>query len=275
MVVDTRLCVYCYSSGTSNVTVGVSQAYGEWKSQEVTWATQPMVNGNLDDYVVFKPETGVAQSFSITRMVKEWYETGVNGGLMMRAVKEDGQYTEYVSSDFPIQVKDCRPSVLITYLNNSGLEDYWGNHSQDVGRAGTGYVNATGDVIALVDTGWNTVVSYAYDSWGKVTAIEGDQDLGKKNPLRYRGYYWDEETGLYYLASRYYDPEVGRFISADTIEVLKIQENFDDLNLYSYCNNNSVNYKDPNGNLAIAAGYVVLAVFVVSYVYIASTSFRK
>ena len=60
-------------------------------------------------------------------------------------------------------------------------------------------LNPTGDVIALVDTGWNTVVSYAYDSWGKVTAIEGDQDLGKKNPLRYRGYYWDEETGLYYL----------------------------------------------------------------------------
>ena len=65
MVVDARLCVYCYSSGTSNVTVGVSQAYGEWKSQEVTWATQPMVNGNLDDYVVFKPETGVAQVFPL------------------------------------------------------------------------------------------------------------------------------------------------------------------------------------------------------------------
>ena len=119
------------------------------------------------------------------------------------------------------------------------------------------------------------MVSYEYDSLGNVTAIEGDQDLGKKKPLRYCRYYWDEETGLYYLASRYYDPEVGRFISADTIEVLKIQENFDDLNLYSYCNNNSVNYKDPNGNLAIEAGYVVLAVFVVSYVYIASTSFRK
>ena len=66
------------------------------------------------------------------------------------------------------------------------------------------------------------MVSYAYDSWGKVTAIEGDQDLGKKNPLRYRGYYWDEETGLYYLASRYYDPEVGRFINADNINLVLI-----------------------------------------------------
>ena len=57
-------------------------------------------------------------------------------------------------------------------------------------------LNPTGDVIALVDTGWNTVVSYAYDSWGNVTAIEGDQDLGKKNPLRYRGYYWDAFQAL-------------------------------------------------------------------------------
>ena len=97
-------------------------------------------------------------------------------------------------------------------------------------------LNPTGDVIALVDTGWNTVVSYAYDSWGNVTAIEGNQDLGKKNPLRYRGYYWDEETGLYYLASRYYDPEVGRFINADDINVpgmnLTVSSN---KNLYAYC----------------------------------------
>ena len=93
-------------------------------------------------------------------------------------------------------------------------------------------LNPTGDVIALVDTGWNTVVSYAYDSWGNVTAIEGNQDLGKKNPLRYRGYYWDEETGLYYLASRYYDPEVGRFISIDDTSALGIKpEDIDGCNL--------------------------------------------
>ena len=118
-------------------------------------------------------------------------------------------------------------------------------------------LNPTGDVIALVDTGWNTVVSYAYDSWGKVTAIEGDQDLGKKNPLRYRGYYWDEETGLYYLASRYYDPEVGRFINADDINVpgmnLTVSSN---KNLYAYCDNNPITRTDLSGefwHLAIGA----------------------
>ena len=109
-------------------------------------------------------------------------------------------------------------------------------------------LNPTGDVIALVDTGWNTVVSYAYDSWGKVTAIEGDQDLGKKNPLRYRGYYWDEETGLYYLASRYYDPEVGRFISIDDTSALGIASTrFTNKNLYAYCDNNPMVRKDKGG----------------------------
>ena len=119
-------------------------------------------------------------------------------------------------------------------------------------------LNPTGDVIALVDTGWNTVVSYAYDSWGKVTAIEGDQDLGKKNPLRYRGYYWDEETGLYYLASRYYDPEVGRFINADNINLVLIDLTVtSDKNLYTYCDNNPIIRKDINGEcwiIAIAIG---------------------
>ena len=111
-------------------------------------------------------------------------------------------------------------------------------------------LNPTGDVIALVDTGWNTVVSYAYDSWGKVTAIEGDQDLGKKNPLRYRGYYWDEETGLYYLASRYYDPEVGRFINADDLSVLSEEKReITDKNLYAYCDNNPIIRKDNEGDM--------------------------
>ena len=92
------------------------------------------------------------------------------------------------------------------------------------------------------------MVSYTYDSWGNVTAIEGDQDLGKKNPLRYRGYYWDEETGLYYLASRYYDPEVGRFISIDDTSALGIASTrFTNKNLYAYCDNNPMVRKDKGG----------------------------
>ena len=69
------------------------------------------------------------------------------------------------------------------------------------------------------------------------------------NPFRYRGYYYDEETGLYYLNSRYYDPEIGRFINADDISILSEgKEFFNGLNLYAYCGNNPVNNTDESGN---------------------------
>jgi RHS repeat-associated protein len=76
-----------------------------------------------------------------------------------------------------------------------------------------------GDVTKIVDTSGNTVVTYTYDSWGKVLSVTGTlaTTVGKKNPIRYRGYYYDTESNLYYLNSRYYDPETGRFISADVV----------------------------------------------------------
>ena len=102
------------------------------------------------------------------------------------------------------------------------------------------------------------MVSYEYDSLGNVTAIEGDQDRGKKKPLRYCRYYWDEETGLYYLASRYYDPEVGRFINADDLSVLSEEKReITDKNPYAYCDNNPIIRKDNEGDmwqLALAGG---------------------
>ena len=68
------------------------------------------------------------------------------------------------------------------------------------------------------------------------------------NPFRYRSYYYDEETGLYYLNSRYYDPQIGRFINADNISTLDVtQIALNGLNLYAYCLNNPVNETDENG----------------------------
>ena len=74
-----------------------------------------------------------------------------------------------------------------------------------------------GDVVKLIDGSRNTVVEYAYDSWGKPLSCTGTlaTTLGALNPFRYRGYIYDEETQWYYLKSRYYDPITGRFLSAD------------------------------------------------------------
>ena len=99
----------------------------------------------------------------------------------------------------------------------------------------------------LVDASGAVVVEYVYDAWGKHTVQDGsDEGIGSLNSIRYRGYCYDEETELYYLKSRYYDPEVGRFLSADSIEYLD-PESLNGLNLYAYCNNNPVNYVDPTG----------------------------
>jgi len=83
--------------------------------------------------------------------------------------------------------------------------------------------NAQGDVIGLVDNMGNFQASYEYDAWGKVLSVKDKNGneitdpnhIANINPIRYRGYYYDRETGLYYLQSRYYDPETGRFINAD------------------------------------------------------------
>ena len=73
------------------------------------------------------------------------------------------------------------------------------------------------------------------------------ETLGKRNPFRYRGYYYDTETGMYYLKNRYYDPEIRRFISTDSIAVLEVQNDLYDKNLYAYCDNNPIMRKDTGG----------------------------
>ena len=78
--------------------------------------------------------------------------------------------------------------------------------------------------------------------------------LGKDNPYRFKGYYYDDETRMYYLKSRYYQPEICRFISADTIEVLDCQGDLNDKNLYAYCDNNPVMRVDTGGQIWITLG---------------------
>ena len=92
------------------------------------------------------------------------------------------------------------------------------------------------------------VASYEYDAWGNVTYSTGT--MAKTNPLKYRGYYYDAETGFYYLQSRYYDPAIGRFINADKPELVDF--NFSK-NLFVYSGNNPTTLKDDEGEFAISA----------------------
>ena len=152
---------------------------------------------------------------------------------------------------------------------------------------GTTYIyrkDVQGNIIALLDSNGRIVVKYAYDAWGYHTVYDSNGNIntdenfiGNINPFRYRSYYYDTETKLYFLKTRYYDPEVGRFISPDSIEYLD-PETINGLNLYAYCNNNPVSNVDPNGNkwwhwvLGFVAVVALAAVVVASAVITGGTS---
>lgn len=119
-------------------------------------------------------------------------------------------------------------------------------------------VNLQGDVVAILNSSGVQVAGYVYNAWGKLISTTGSMSptLGLHNPLRYRGYVYDQDTGLYYLQSRYYDPTWGRFISADNVipdaggEVLGY-------NLFAYCMNNPVNMSDVTGQFPVALAVMI------------------
>jgi len=129
------------------------------------------------------------------------------------------------------------------------------NWTYDVGGTAVGFKyngtnyyyirNLQGDVVAIYNASGSVVAKYDYDAWGVCTVTQNVGGIADVNPIRYRGYYFDVETGLYYLQSRYYNPEWRRFINADSF--------FDTgagvlgTNMYAYCLNNPVNLCDPSG----------------------------
>lgn len=113
--------------------------------------------------------------------------------------------------------------------------------------------NIQDDIIGLLDSNYNLVAQYLYDSWGNIISIKDNSgneiadtsNIAHINPYRYRSYYYDKETKLYYLNSRYYNPAWGRFINADGI--INADEVINGFNLYAYTINNPIVYKDNTG----------------------------
>ena len=112
-----------------------------------------------------------------------------------------------------------------------------------------------GDVIQIYNAAGELVSTYDYDAWGRVSenATSADtQNITETNPIRYRGYYYDTETGLYYLKSRYYDPAVKRFLNADDSDILQEEQNcLLQYHLYTYCFNNPANMNDDEGERSL------------------------
>ena len=126
--------------------------------------------------------------------------------------------------------------------------------------------NLQGDIVGIIDNAGTLVVEYKYDAWGKLLSTTGTlvDTLGKRNPFRYRGYVYDDDTELYYLRSRYYRPVWGRFLNADTV-IGAAGELFSHT-LYAYCSNSPVGSNDPSGHMSMALVGVLQSPPVSNYV---------
>ena len=157
-------------------------------------------------------------------------------------------------------------NILAETWDDNTLEPLYDNEESVCGIVYNGvpyyfHKNLQGDIIAIADVNGKVVARYTYDAWGKceISVNSTNAAIAEINPYRYRGYYFDTETGLYYLQSRYYDPTVGRFINSDMPEYAPLSINAAGHNLVTYCLNNPVNLADSTGNIAIVDDAIVLA----------------
>ena len=169
----------------------------------------------------------------------------------------NGRATEYIWSG---------ERLLGERLNNGSWTRYYYDSTGIIGYSVGNVVytfrkNLQGDITGIYDENGVLFGEYEYDAWGNVLAekvlVTGMYTPLHNNPIRYRGYYYDLETGLYYLNSRYYDPETGRFLNQDLISYLD-PETVNGLNLYSYCGNDPVNYVDPTGHSMLSVLLIAL-----------------
>ena len=201
-----------------------------WEGQRLkSYTPKAASSGRANSYVYSYDENGIRTRKTIGSTVTDYY---YNGTLLMGTVKttthSDGSTT---TSKLRFSYDANGKVVAVNYNGNY----YY-------------YLrNAQSDIVKLIDKTGATVVEYRYDSWGKLLSTSGSlaSTLGKNNPFRYRGYVYDEETGFYYLQSRYYNPEVGRFISSDVL--LSTGQGVLGHNAYAYCGNNPVMGYDPYG----------------------------
>ena len=162
----------------------------------------------------------------------------------------NGTTTEYIYNGDILAGQKTGDDILVFMYDNNG--DAFGFICN-----GTEYYyikNAQNDVTAIASADGTILANYYYDSWGKLIEITGDTEIANRNPIRYRSYYYDSETEWYYLNTRYYSPDLCRFINGDS------QINDDTLgnNLYSYCGNNPITRIDEQGKFwNVVAGAVI------------------
>ena len=245
----TSVKTYIYTTGTLGTPL-TNQNY-TYNSQNQRTDLSYDTNGNMTELNGFDftwDGRRLTEAISLDKNISYTYNS--NGIRTIKTI--NGITTYYEVGDNNNVVKQCE---LVNDVETNVIEFVYDSNNTPIYFT---YNNATyyyeknmqGDIIAILDANGNTVVEYTYDIWGKLLGITGElaDTLGVVNPLRYRGYYYDTETQLYYLQSRYYSPDLMRFISQDDAVYSNTQGQPLGSNLYAYCLNNPVMNSDPSGS---------------------------
>ena len=203
--------------------------------------------------------------------VKEYYVKNEDGNYVAKSEKTVYQY---VGDKLYYEKRGDYQEFYYFYDSYGKLSAiYYNFKSPTTGKSSSAVyfvtTNSQGDVIGLYNNKGVKVAAYEYDAWGNILSVKDstgktitNQDhIANANPFRYRGYYYDADLGLYYVSSRYYDPEIGRWINADN--QLSTGSDLTGMNLFAYCGNNPVNRIDPTGEAwwhwALGAAVVAVA----------------
>ena len=235
----------------------VTYTYGnaDWKDQLTSFNGEAITYDAIGNPLTYR---GMTFTWQNGRELASITKTGLSASYVyndsgLRTGKTvNGATTEYYWDDSRLLAQKTNGEYLyFLYDENGSMIGFTFDGLQYL------YVrNLQGDIVSVVSasTG-NSVAQYTYDSWGNILTATGT--MAEVNPIRYRGYYYDTETGLYYLQSRYYDSEVGRFLNADSFSFLGASGTILDYNLYFYCLNNPIILADYSG--CSVAGSIVAA----------------
>ena len=150
MLIGAHLMMVSLAENKKSRTIEVHRVKQSWSSATLDWNNRPTCDETIEDRLTYTGDEIKYVTLDITNLVKNWYINGGNYGLMVKDAYEFSGYTEFLSSDCHDGFKEMRPHISLTYMNYSGLEDYWSYHSQDAGRAGAVHVNDCNGNLILI-----------------------------------------------------------------------------------------------------------------------------
>ena len=262
VIVDAQMGLYKAMTSVEPVVVTVHKVLGTWEDATLTWNNKPDFDGTIEDYYVSQAQ-GI-HYWNVTDIVRGWYETGQNNGMMFKAVDSSeavtsNNFRQYYSSDYDRYSPELWPGLMITFRNSNGLENYWDYTASNAGRAGTGYVNNYSGNLTWIhnDLGFSgnrvpVSISHIYNTndsglntfglgYGWRTNFNQTVKVWEKDSSYY---VWEDGDGSKHYFK--YDQSIGKYKDEDGLELVLTLNNGE----YQITDKQgNINYFDGNGRL--------------------------